>query len=307
MNLLTKKLTLNDVVLQPFNDKTNPEILMLKLFNETSFKISQVITSSYSTSFSNAVRLLDREIKEAIYSIYGFVRVSDEIVDSFHSFNKKKLLEEFERDYYEARNNGISLNPVLNSFQITVSKYGIPDNLIQAFLNSMKIDLVKHDHKTQSETEVYIYGSAEVVGLMCLRVFVLGNENLYNELEISARKLGSAFQKVNFLRDIKDDTELLNRQYFHKSIESGFTDTVKNDIVDDVKKEFAESFQGIKKLPGNSKIGVLTAYYYYKKLLKKIELTPAEELLGKRVRIPDLMKILLLLKAYFKCKLRLLN
>jgi len=280
---------------------------MLKLFNEISFNISKVITSSYSTSFSSAVGLLEREIQDAIYSIYGFVRFSDEIVDSFHSFDKKKLLEEFERDYYEAKKNGISLNPVLNSFQITVKKYGIPDDLIQAFLNSMKIDLVKQDHNTQNETDVYIYGSAEVVGLMCLRVFVLGNDKLYNELEIPARKLGSAFQKVNFLRDIKDDTELLNRQYFHKSIESGFNEEVKRDIVDDVKIEFAESFQGIKKLPGNSKIGVLTAYYYYKKLLKRIELTPAEELLKKRVRIPDFMKILLLLKAYFKCKLRLLN
>jgi 15-cis-phytoene synthase len=280
---------------------------MLELFNEISFKTSHIVTRSYSTSFSNAVRLLDREIQDAIYSIYGFVRFCDEIVDSFHSFDKKKLLEEFERDYYEAEENGISLNPVLNSFQITVKKYGIPDNLIQAFLKSMKIDLVKKDHNTQSETDVYIYGSAEVVGLMCLRVFVLGNDKLYNELEVPARKLGSAFQKINFLRDIKDDTELLNRQYFHKSIESGFNEAVKTGIVDDIEKEFADSFQGIKKLSGNSKIGVLTAYYYYKRLLKKIDTTPAEELLKKRVRIPDIVKMLLLLKAYFTCKLRLLN
>jgi phytoene/squalene synthetase len=280
---------------------------MLNLFNEISFKTSYVITRSYSTSFSSAVRLLDREVQDAIYSIYGFVRFADEIVDTFHSFDKKKLLEEFERDYYEAIRNGISMNPVLNSFQLTVTKYGIPDDLIQAFLNSMKTDLFKQNHNTKTETETYIYGSAEVVGLMCLRVFVLGNSKLYNELEAPAKSLGSAFQKVNFLRDIMDDTELLNRHYFHNSVQSGFNEMVKTEIVDDIEKDFAVSFQGIKRLPGNSKLGVLTAYYYYKKLLKKIKDTPADELLRKRVRVPDLMKMHLLIKAYLACKLRLLN
>jgi phytoene/squalene synthetase len=280
---------------------------MLNLFNEISFKTSYVITRSYSTSFSSAVRLLDREVQDAIYSIYGFVRFADEIVDTFHSFDKKKLLEEFERDYYEAIRNGISMNPVLNSFQLTVTKYGIPDELIQAFLNSMKTDLFKQNHNTKVETETYIYGSAEVVGLMCLRVFVLGNSKLYNELEAPAKSLGSAFQKVNFLRDIMDDTKLLNRHYFHNSVQSGFNEMVKTEIVDDIEKDFAVSFQGIKRLPGNSKLGVLTAYYYYKKLLKKIKDTPADELLRKRVRVPDLMKMHLLIKAYLACKLRLLN
>lgn len=280
---------------------------MLNLFNEISFKTSYVITRSYSTSFSSAVRLLDREVQDAIYSIYGFVRFADEIVDTFHSFDKKKLLEEFERDYYEAIRNGISMNPVLNSFQLTVTKYGIPDELIQAFLNSMKTDLFKQNHNTKTETETYIYGSAEVVGLMCLRVFVLGNSKLYNELEAPAKSLGSAFQKVNFLRDIMDDTKLLNRHYFHNSVQSGFNEMVKTEIVDDIEKDFAVSFQGIKRLPGNSKLGVLTAYYYYKKLLKKIKDTPADELLRKRVRVPDLMKMHLLIKAYLACKLRLLN
>jgi phytoene/squalene synthetase len=280
---------------------------MLNLFNEISFKTSYVITRSYSTSFSSAVRLLDREVQDAIYSIYGFVRFADEIVDTFHSFDKKKLLEEFERDYYEAIRNGISMNPVLNSFQLTVTKYGIPDELIQAFLNSMKTDLFKQNHNTKVETETYIYGSAEVVGLMCLRVFVLGNSKLYNELEAPAKSLGSAFQKVNFLRDIMDDTKLLNRHYFHNSVQSGFNEMVKTEIVDDIEKDFAVSFQGIKRLPGNSKLGVLTAYYYYKKLLKKIKDTPADELLRKRVRVPDLMKMPLLIKAYLACKLRLLN
>lgn len=278
---------------------------MPKLFNEISFKTSYIVTSSYSTSFASAVRLLDHEIQDAIYSIYGFVRFADEIVDTFHSFNKEILLEKFERDYYEAIENGISLNPVLNSFQITVRKYGITDDLIQSFLNSMKTDLVKQDHNTKHETDNYIYGSAEVVGLMCLRVFVAGDEALFRELEKPAKKLGSAFQKVNFLRDIKDDTELLSRRYFHNSVETGFNEDVKNDIIDDVEKEFGDSMAGIKKLPENSKLGVLIAYYYYKKLLKIIRKTPAEQLLKKRVRVPDFIKMLLLLKAYLISKLRL--
>lgn len=280
---------------------------MLKLFNEISYKTSYLVTSSYSTSFASAVRLLDPKIRDAIYSIYGFVRFADEIVDTFHSFNKKGLLAKFERDYYEAIENGISLNPVLNSFQLTVKKYDIPDDLIQSFLSSMKIDLVKNDHHTKHETENYIYGSAEVVGLMCLRVFVEGDKELFEELENPAKKLGAAFQKVNFLRDIRDDTEVLNRSYFHNTIHSGFNEAVKRVIIDDVEKEFADSLQGIKKLPENSRIGVLTAYYYYKKLLKKIKNTPAEMLLRKRVRVPDLIKMQLLLKAYLTCKLKILN
>lgn len=280
---------------------------MPDLYNEISYKTSILVTSSYSTSFSSAVRLLDREIRNAVYSIYGFVRFADEIVDTFHAYDKKSLLEKFEQDYYEAVNNGISLNPVLNSFQITVRKYAIPDNLIQAFLKSMKIDLVKQTHNTRSETEDYIYGSAEVVGLMCLRVFVSGDDKLYRELEVPARRLGSAFQKVNFLRDIKDDTELLNRKYFHDSVERGFNEEVKNTIIEDVEKDFTDSMPGLKKLPENARIGVLTAYFYYKKLLKKIRNTPAERLLEKRVRVPDLVKMLLLIKAYLACKLKLLN
>ena len=280
---------------------------MLNLFNDISFKTSYIITRSYSTSFSSAVKLLGREVQDAIYSIYGFVRFADEIVDTFHSFDKQILLEEFERDYYEACRRGISMNPVLNSFQLTVRKYGIPDDLIQAFLRSMKTDLFKQNHNTKTETDTYIYGSAEVVGLMCLRVFVLGDSKLYDELEAAAKRLGSAFQKVNFLRDIKDDIEMLNRQYFHKSAISGFNETVKTEIVDEVEKEFADSFEGIRKLPGSSRLGVLTAYYYYKKLLKKIKNTPAEKLLEKRVRVPDLIKMQLVMKAYLVSKLRLLN
>lgn len=280
---------------------------MLELFNKISFETSNLVTRSYSTSFSNAVRLLDREMRDAIYSIYGFVRFADEIVDTFHSFDKKNLLEKFEIDYYDAIEKGLSLNPILNSFQITVRKYGIPDNLIQAFLTSMKIDLVKQNHRTEGETQRYIYGSAEVVGLMCLRVFVNGDDELYKKLEIPARKLGSAFQKVNFLRDIKDDTEVLNRQYFHNMINSGLNEEIKKKIVEDVEKEFSDSLEGIKNLPANSRIGVLTAYYYYRTLLKKIKSTSAEELMQQRVRVPDSIKMLLFLKAYFICRFKLVG
>lgn len=280
---------------------------MQNLFDEISFRTSCLVTQSYSTSFSSAVRLLDRGIRPAIYSIYGFVRLADEIVDTFHNYDKKELLQKFENDYYDAVRCGISLNPVLNAFQITVGKYGIPDDLIRAFLKSMKTDLVKQDHNTRDETAEYIYGSAEVVGLMCLRVFVLGNEKLYTELEAPAKRLGSAFQKVNFLRDIKDDTNLLNRKYFHTVIESGFDEKVKKEITGDVDEEFRDALQGIKKLPSNSRLGVLVAFYYYKKLLVIIRKTPAEKLLKQRVRVPDFVKLFLLIKAYIINKLNLLQ
>lgn len=280
---------------------------MQNLFDEISFRTSCLVTQSYSTSFSSAVRLLDRGIRPAIYSIYGFVRLADEIVDTFHKYDKKELLQKFENDYYDAVRCGISLNPVLNAFQITVGKYGIPDDLIRAFLKSMKTDLVKQDHNTRDETAEYIYGSAEVVGLMCLRVFVLGDEKLYNELEAPAKRLGSAFQKVNFLRDIKDDTNLLNRKYFHTVLESGFDEKVKKEITGDVDEEFRDALQGIKKLPSNSRLGVLVAFYYYKKLLVIIRKTPAEKLLKQRVRVPDFVKLFLLIKAYIINKLNLLQ
>ncbi len=278
---------------------------MLRLFNEISFRTSRLVTASYSTSFSGAVRLLDHDIQDAIYSIYGFVRFADEIVDTFHSFNKKDLLEKFENDYYEALENGISLNPVLNSFQLTVKKYSIPDDLIRAFLDSMKTDLVKQNHNTKSETDDYIYGSAEVVGLMCLKVFVMGDESLFRELEMPARKLGAAFQKVNFLRDIKDDTEYLNRKYFHITIQNDFNEEAKNIIIDEIESDFAESLPGMMKLPGSSRLGVLIAYNYYNKLLKKIKKTPAGKLMNTRLRVSDLMKLFILLRTYLSFRLKL--
>ncbi len=280
---------------------------MLTLYKDVSFKVSKLFTTTYSTSFSRAVSFLDNDIRDAIYSIYGFVRLADEIVDTFHDFDKQSLIEKLERNFYEALEQGISINPLLNAFQITVKKYNIDDELIQAFLKSMKLDLSRLEHKSKDETDEYIYGSAEVVGLMCLKVFVNGNETLYKELEIPARKLGSAFQKVNFLRDLKNDTEDLKRQYFHKLADNKFDERTKGEIIQDIENDFSSSLGGLKKLPGNSRLGVLIAFYYYKNLLKKIKKTPAEKLLEKRVRVPDMVKILLLFKAYFANRLNLYN
>jgi len=278
---------------------------MTDLYNEISYRTSTLITSSYSTSFSSAVRLLDRETQDAINSIYGFVRLADEIVDTFHAFDKEGLLLKFENDYYHGIKNGISMNPVLNAFQITVREYNITDDLIQAFLKSMKTDLTKQNHITKDETDEYIYGSAEVVGLMCLRVFVTGDEVLYRELEEPARKLGAAFQKVNFLRDIKNDREQLKRQYFHHLFENGFTEEAKKRIIEDVEIDFESSIKGLMKLPGNVKTGVLTAYLYFRKLLNLIRKTPAKELLERRIRVTDILKALLLCRAYLICKFNL--
>jgi len=279
---------------------------MADLYTDISFETSKLVTRSYSTSFSRAVSFLDSEIRDAIYSIYGFVRLADEIVDTFHDFNKQYLLEKFEDDLKDSCKNGISLNPVLNAFILTVKKYNIDDELIQAFLKSMKIDLFKSNHISKEETDEYIYGSAEVVGLMCLKVFVNGNEDLNNELQIPAKKLGAAFQKVNFLRDLKNDTELLNRKYFHDLVDKKFNDSLKNSLVQDIESDFTASLQGLKKLPQNSRLGVLLAYFYYKKLLKKISKTPAEKLLTARIRVSDLTKMILLGKAYLVNKLNLI-
>jgi phytoene/squalene synthetase len=275
---------------------------MLQLYNHTSVSISKLVTHTYSTSFSIAVSFLEPEIKSGIYSIYGFVRFADEIVDTFDSFDKKQLLEKFEKDYYEGFSSGISLNPILHSFQNVVKAYKIPDELIQAFLNSMKADLYKNDFNKE-EIKEYIYGSAEVVGLMCLRVFTKGDEDLFAALKHPAMQLGSAFQKVNFLRDLKNDIECLDRRYFVGLDKCTFNDELKNDIVKDIENEFALSYIGIKQLPNNSQLAVLTAFYYYLRLLKKIKHTPAKKLMTTRIRITNSKKILLLIKAYFNYKL----
>lgn len=275
------------------------------LFDTVSVKASRLITRSYSTSFSLATSMFDKDTREAIYSIYGFVRMADEIVDSFHGHDKKYLLQKFENDYYDALSQGISTNLILNSFQLTVKKYAIPDQHVRNFLESMKADLSKSRYSSQAEMAEYVYGSADVVGLMCLRVFCAGNEELYHRLENSARKLGSAFQKVNFLRDLKYDAEDLGRLYFPELTRGNLDDSVKLDLIRDIENDFREAFTGIRMLPGRSKLSVLIAYYYYKSLLEKIKHTPAGSILNSRIRISNLRKIALLLKASFHYKLKL--
>lgn len=278
----------------------------MQLYNRASLEISQIITKSYSTSFSFATSLLDKNMQDAIYSIYGFVRLADEIVDTFHDFDKEYLLKKYEDDFYNAIKQGISLNPVLQSFQITVKKYNISDKHIQAFLTSMRHDLNKKDYKNKAEVDEYIYGSADVVGLMCLKVFCNGNEKLYKELEAPAMKLGSAFQKVNFLRDLKNDVENLDRSYFPEIDKEGFNEDVKMSVIKDIENDFKASFIGIKRLPAKSKLAVLIAYYNYKNLLRKIKNTPAEKIIETRIRISNAKKMLLFLKATIIYKLKLI-
>jgi 15-cis-phytoene synthase len=244
-------------------------------------------------------------MKAAIYSIYGFVRFADEIVDSFHDHDKRELLERFENDYYHAYKNGISLNPVLNSFQLTVKKYGINDDLIQSFLKSMRTDLQKQGNYNKSEFEEYIYGSAEAVGLMCLKVFVKGDEKQYEELKLPAMKLGAAFQKVNFLRDIKNDTENLGREYFPDTDFKTFSETEKKRIIQDIENDFRYSLGGIRNLPSETKMPVITAYYYFSELLKKISATRADKLISRRIRINNFVKMFLLIKAWFMSEFNL--
>ncbi|WP_310380407.1 phytoene/squalene synthase family protein [Flavobacterium sp.] len=278
---------------------------MKQLFDDVSFKCSMLVTKSYSTSFSLAVKMLSPSIRDAIYSIYGFVRFADEIVDSFHDFDKENLINDFEIEYYKALKSGISLNPILNSFQHTVTKYNIQDDLVQAFLKSMKLDLVKFDYNNKQEYEEYIYGSADVVGLMCLKVFVKGDETKYNELKDEAMRLGSAFQKVNFLRDLKDDNLVLNRNYFPGVDLNSFDDNSKKLIIKEIEKDFEVAYQGILNLPLEAKFGVYTAFIYYKKLLLKLENTPCHKIGNERIRVSNYTKARLLAKSFVSYKLKL--
>lgn len=271
---------------------------MKQLYDEVSFLASQLTTRRYSTSFSIAVRTLSPEIRKAIYSIYGFVRLADEIVDTFHNYNKAELLDRLEKDYYDAYQQGISLNPLLNSFQLTVKKYNIPDELIRAFLKSMRADLTKSDYSDKKELADYVYGSADVVGLMCLMIFVNGNSEKYEKMKKPAMRLGSAFQKVNFLRDLKNDVENLNRRYFPGVDLKAMNEKSKKTIIADIESDFKASFDGIMKLPARTGFGVYVAYSYFKRLNRKINRTPAQILIKKRIRIPDPLKCLLLLRCY---------
>lgn len=275
----------------------------MQQYDHTSLKISKIVTTSYSTSFSLATEMLGKKHRDAIYAIYGFVRLTDEIVDTFHEFNKKELLEKFEFDLKDALKRGISLNPVLHSFQIIVKEYGIPYEYIDAFLTSMKYDLNKKTYKNKLEADTYIYGSADVVGLMCLRVFTDGNEAQFNELKNPAMKLGSAFQKVNFLRDLKIDIEELGRTYFPNLVSEEFNEKNKLKIIEEIEADFKEAYAGIKQLPPSTRVAVLSAYYYYLELMLKIKNIPEKEIMASRIRISDFRKIALLIKAKVLCKL----
>lgn len=279
---------------------------MISIFHETSQQCSKIVTENYSTSFSSAIRLLHKDLRSPIYNIYGFVRFADEIVDTFHEHNKEKLLDNFENDTWAAIEGKISLNPILHSFQQTVHRYSIPHSLIKSFLYSMRMDLSKSNYANNAEMDEYIYGSAEVVGLMCLCVFCEGDIYKYNELKGSAQKLGAAFQKINFLRDISSDINTLNRNYFPNFNYHHFTLDVKYQIESDILQDFVLSLDGIRKLPWKSRFGVYTAYKYYFSLFNKIRRTKPKKILEKRIRIADYKKLLIILHAGINNRLNLI-
>ncbi|TVR72190.1 MAG: phytoene/squalene synthase family protein [Marinilabiliales bacterium] len=272
---------------------------MKELYDKVSFRASKMTTIAYSTSFSLGIRVFDRKFHDPVYGIYGFVRLADEIVDTFHAYDKERLLKDFRKDTHQAISDGISLNPVLNSFQHVVNKYGIERDLVDTFLNSMEMDLEKRSYDN-SGYERYILGSAEVVGLMCLRVFLEGDDGKYQELKPHAMSLGSAFQKINFLRDLHADYSTLGRTYFPGVDLENFSETDRIRIEEDIERDFRHGYDGIKKLPSSAKRGVYIAYIYYYSLFKKIRKTPTTALLKKRVRIPDSKKYWLLVLSYFK-------
>ena len=278
---------------------------MKQLFDSISSESSKIITKKYSTSFSIAVNLLSPNIREAIYNIYGFVRVADEIVDSFEEYPKEELLDRFEQEYRYSLKVGISTNPVINAFQGTVSKYNIDYALVESFLKSMRTDLEKQNYNNQKEIDDYIYGSADVVGLMCLKVFVQGDDEKYNNLKEAAMKLGSAFQKVNFLRDLNEDFENLNRSYFPNINPNNFTEADKSRVLLEINNDFEEAYKGIVKLPKEAKLAVYVAYKYYFNFLHKIERTPSKTLKEKRIRVSNPKKMALLVESYFNFKLNL--
>ncbi|MEC3907623.1 phytoene/squalene synthase family protein [Tamlana sp. 2201CG12-4] len=279
---------------------------MKPLFDTVSYKCSKIVTKVYSTSFSLATKMLYKSIRNDIYNIYGFVRAADEIVDSFHDYNKEALFNRFSEDLELALQHKISLNPILNAFQHTYYKYNLDKALVDAFMNSMRLDLHKTNYLTQEEYNTYIYGSADVVGLMCLKVFVKGNQDKYNELKDTAMALGSAFQKVNFLRDLKADFEGLNRTYFPNTDLKNLDETSKQEIIDDIETDFEKGLSGIKKLPIEAKFGVFMAYRYYRQLLKKLKKTPALKIKDSRIRVSNPKKIELLMRSYVKYQLNLL-
>ncbi len=269
----------------------------IALYNDTTSQISRIVTKKYSTSFYWSSQFFSKEIRKEIFNIYGFVRFADEIVDSFHDYDKKTLLDRFIQEFEYALVERISLNPIIHSFVETVSKNNIDKKHIDAFLESMRFDLTKSDYQTDAEIQKYIYGSAEVIGLMCLKVFCKGDQSYYETLEPGAIKLGAAFQKVNFLRDIQNDTLELNRNYFPNIVHSTFNEDTKNEIVKDIENDFAIAKESIKKLPKGSKLAVSIAFEYYHCLLKRIKNEKVEVILTSRVRVPNYWKLFLIVKA----------
>jgi 15-cis-phytoene synthase len=278
---------------------------MKSLFDQVSIRCSKITTQAYSTSFSLGILCLKKELRNPIYSIYGFVRFADEIVDTFHNYNKEQLLDHFQEETYRAIEDGISLNPILNSFQATVHQYNIDRSSIELFLRSMKMDLHQKNHDASSLKD-YILGSAEVVGLMCLRVFVNGDDALYHTLKPYAMHLGSAFQKINFLRDLQADYLHMGRTYFPGLDLTRLDDTRKGEIEKTIKFDFDEGFKGIKMLPRSARFGVYVAYVYYLALFKKIKNTSTQNILNGRVRIHNREKAGLLAYSFLKHQLNLL-
>lgn len=271
----------------------------MDLYTDVCYKCSRLVTKNYSTSFSLGVSLLHKDFVMPIHAIYGFVRFADEIVDTFHDHNKKELLERFIKETHDSIESGISLNPILHSFQHTVNKYKIDIQLIDTFLKSMEMDLDQTKYNKEGYDE-YILGSAEVVGLMCLKIFVEGDEKRYMELKPDAMKLGSAFQKINFLRDLKADVHLLGRSYFPGFNADNFNPESKKAIENDIQNDFDAGLRGIKQLPKKARLGVYLAYIYYVSLFKKIQKTPPQKVLESRIRITDSKKYLLFLRSFIR-------
>lgn len=277
----------------------------MDLYTKTCFECSKLITQNYSTSFSAGIRAFDKRFRYPVYAIYGFVRCADEIVDTFHEYNKTQLITDFRRDTFNAIAQKISLNPYLHSFQCVVNEYKIDTDLIDAFLCSMEMDLDKTSHDTESYSS-YIFGSAEVIGLMCLQIFCEGNQMLYLRLLPAARSLGAAFQKVNFLRDAQSDLEERGRTYFPGIDFKHFTEPDKKQIQASIQKDFDEGYAGIKQLPAGTRLGVYIAYKYFLQLFKKIIRTPAQTILRKRIRVSDTRKLSMYCKAVVQQKLNLI-
>ena len=279
---------------------------MMEMFHTVSQFCSEITTKQYSTSFSSAISLLHKDLRQPVYNIYGFVRFADEIVDTFHEYDKPVLLAQFKQETFDAIERRISLNPILNSFQKTVNEYGIDQQLIRAFFQSMEMDLVEKKYNTRDFGE-YVYGSAETVGLMCLYIFCAGRKDLYEELQAPARSLGAAFQKVNFLRDFKSDYKSLSRMYFPNCNFDGFTTDNKTQIEIDIEADFSNAYKGILRLPMKARFGVYVAYKYYMSLFKKIKRMKPAVVLESRVRIPNYYKAIIVLRAGLKNQMGLIK